>query len=196
MPVRQFQPPPDYTRREVDAINAPHAETEHIHLPSVHARAEGGLGFDYEEDLYIWDGDGGPRVERLVRLVIIEGGEPTLVRETRDELCAEELAAVEEWLPVLMDEGNPAAAATMRESAQNEFERQLRIASGEEMACSKCGCSETRPCSGGCGWAAEKICSNCVDAAAIAAPRIEVYSELAAQNYIEERRAMRAGGIA
>ncbi len=138
------------------------ALTDHIHLPSVHVRAENGSGFDYDEDLYIRRGRGRRRhVERVVRLVAIEYGAPTLVRETLDVLCAEELARLEEDLPILMDEGNPAANAVMEECARKEFARQLRIAEGGEKACARCGCSETRACSGGCIWATNTLCSRC-----------------------------------
>lgn len=135
---------------------------EHIHLPSVHIREKNGAGFDYEEDLYIEALGRRSRVERIVRLVVVEGCAATLIRETFDELCEDELAQLEEDLPVLMDEGNPAASAVMEKCARAEFARQLRIAAGEEQACRRCGCSETRVCSGGCIWANESFCSRCV----------------------------------
>jgi hypothetical protein len=134
----------------------------HIHLPSVHIRGDNGSGFDYDEDLFIQGRGRRRRVNRIVRLVIIEDGAPALVRETYDELCTEELARLEDDLPVLMEEGNPAAGASMEECARNEFARQLRIAAGEEQACRRCGCSETRACSGGCIWANDNFCSRCI----------------------------------
>ena len=130
----------------------------HIHLPSVHIRSQDGAGVDYEENIYVR----GTRVERMIRLVIIEDGEPTLIRETFDVLCADEIAQLEEDLPVLMDEGNQAARAVMEECARNELSRQRRIAAGVEDACRGCGCSETRACSGGCIWATASLCSRCV----------------------------------
>jgi hypothetical protein len=132
-------------------------EANHIHLPSVHVRRENGVGFDYDEDLYVE----GQRVERVIRLVIVENGGPALIRETRDLLCREELADLEDTLPMLMEEGNPGAEAVMEECARTEFARQLRIGQGIEAACAKCGCSETRACSGGCCWATETLCSRC-----------------------------------
>jgi hypothetical protein len=134
----------------------------HIHLPSVHVRAENGTGFDYEEDLYVRGRGRRRSVERVVRLAVIEGGQETLIRRTVDELCPEELAQLRADLPILMDEGNPAATAVMEECARKEFARQLRIAAGGEVACARCGCSETRACSGGCVWATPRICSRCV----------------------------------
>jgi hypothetical protein len=149
-------------------------ELEHIHLPSVHVRAKDGTGFDYEEDLYVGTRTEDQPVWRVIRFAILAAGEPISISETFDELCEEELAEMEELLPVLMDEGNPAAEALMRESARNEFERQLRIGAGEERACANCGCSETRACSGGCGWATETLCSNCADSVVEDAPLVEL----------------------
>jgi hypothetical protein len=133
------------------------AAPQHLHLPSVHVRAENGTGFDYDEDLYVR----GQQVERIIRFVAIEYGAPTLIRETRDVLCPEELASFEELLPILMQEGNPAAQEAMEERARWEFARQLRISHGLEHACAKCGCSESKSCSGGCCWFSETICSRC-----------------------------------
>ncbi len=133
---------------------------QHIHLPSVHIRS-GGAGFDYDEDLYIHGRGRRRKIERVVRLVVIEGGREMLVRETRDELCPEEVSQFVENLPVLMEEGNPAANAMMKECARLEFARQLRIASGVEVACARCGCSESRGCSGGCLWVTDRLCSRC-----------------------------------
>jgi hypothetical protein len=130
----------------------------HIHLPSVHIREAHGTGYDYDEDIFIH----GRRAERVVRFVAIVGGEATLIRETRDVLCPEELAQLRQDLPVLMDEGNPAAGAIMKECARREFARQLAIAAGEEISCRSCGCSESRACSGGCVWADRNLCSRCV----------------------------------
>jgi hypothetical protein len=99
-------------------------------------------------------------------LVVFEGGQPTLMRETVDQLCPEDLVNLEESLPLLLDdsilgEPNPDAAAHMQERARLEFARQLRIAAGEEQSCSGCGCSRSRACSGGCVWATEHYCSRC-----------------------------------
>jgi hypothetical protein len=30
-------------------------------------------------------------------------------------------------------------------------------------ACRVCGCTDDNPCAGGCGWAGEDLCTNCVD---------------------------------
>jgi len=142
---------------------APNLWPGHIHLPSVHIRGESGNGFDYEEDLYI-EGQGRRRtVRRIVRLVVIEGGCVTLLRETRDVLCDEEIDLLEESLPDLLGE-SPNAIAWMEDRAREEFARQLRIADGQETACAGCGCSETRACSGGCVWATAALCSRCVTA--------------------------------
>src|SRR6185295_14417348 len=134
---------------------------EHIHLPSVHYRHEDGTftGFDYEEDYYVTGRGRKQRVHRVVRLTAIVGGVKVL-RETRDFLCPEEVEQLREDLPILMDEGNPAATALMQEAAQKELARQTRIDKGEAV-CLACGCSETRGCSGGCFWATATICSRC-----------------------------------
>lgn len=47
-----------------------------------------------------------------------------------------------------------------------EDERQARIRFGLEMACRVCGCSYTKPCPGGCIWAAPHLCSRCARRAA------------------------------
>jgi hypothetical protein len=39
--------------------------------------------------------------------------------------------------------------------------RQARIAAGIEHQCVVCGCSESRPCVGGCVWATPNLCSQC-----------------------------------
>ena len=62
----------------------------HIHLMSVHVRKDG-AGYDYDEDLYAHKGS---RVKRIVRFVAIDGNKPTLIRQTYDVLCEEELAAL------------------------------------------------------------------------------------------------------
>ena len=144
-------------------MTAPHRQREpgHIHLPSVHVRRNG-TGFDYEEDLYVRGKGRRQRVQRVVRLVVIENGMETLIRDTVDELCGEEVQQLLDDLPILMEEGNPAVKASMEECARKEFARQLRIARGEEIACARCGCSETRACSGGCVWARTTLCSRCV----------------------------------
>ncbi|HEX4138333.1 MAG TPA: hypothetical protein VHY84_27230 [Bryobacteraceae bacterium] len=170
----------------IGALSPKPSAASHIHLPSVHIRATDGTGFDYEEDLYIQDREGDLRVERVIRFAFVEGEEPVLVRQTRDELCAEELTEVEDRLPVLMNEGSPAAAALMQESASREFERQIRITAAEEQVCSGCGCSETRACSGGCSWATETLCSKCAD---IDAPLVEVVSDAEATRFLRARRA-------
>jgi hypothetical protein len=132
---------------------------EHIHLPSVHSRDRKNTGFDYEEDFYIY---GRFRVERVVKLVMVERGIPVVTHKTTDELSAEDREQLWYDLPILMDEGNPAAEAIMKECARKELARQLRIAAGQEQACLGCGCSETRACSGNCFWATETLCSRCV----------------------------------
>jgi hypothetical protein len=140
---------------------APALRNGHIHLPSVHIRGKNGSGFDYEEDLYVRGHGKRKRIERVVTFVAIEHGEPTLMRQTQDVLCEEETEQVVQDLPILMDEANPAARASMEECARREFARQMRIAAGQEQACASCGCSETRACSGGCVWATQRLCSRC-----------------------------------
>lgn len=46
-----------------------------------------------------------------------------------------------------------------------EESRQRRIACGEEVSCSGCGCSQSRACVGGCGWHSEGWCTACQDKA-------------------------------
>src|SRR5256885_1879027 len=116
----------------------------HIHLPSVHIRNEDGTGFDYEEDFYVTGRGRQRRVDRVVTLIAFQDGVVILERETRDTLRPDELEQLEESLPILMEEGNVSAEAAMQECAQMEYERQLRIALGVEVACRACGCSETR----------------------------------------------------
>lgn len=130
---------------------------KHYHLPSVHVR-HGGTGYDYDEDLYVIAPG---QVNRVVRFVAIDHGAETLIRETRDELSAEEWAQFRATLPVLMKEGNPEVEELMQERAALEFQRQLRIAAGSEHVCRGCGCSETRSCSGGCIWISANFCSRC-----------------------------------
>jgi|SRR5579859_333791 len=134
----------------------------HIHLPSVHIRLANGTGYDYEENLYISGPARARLVERVVSFAFCEGGNPTVIRETADVLCPEDLAQLEEELPLLMDEGNPDANTVMQERASQECERQIRIAAGAEQACARCGCSTSRGCSGGCLWATERLCSRCI----------------------------------
>ena len=136
---------------------ASHRLQGHIHLPSVHVRKDG-AGFDYDEDIYLQ----GNRAKRIVRFVAIEGDQPFLIRQTYDVLCREELAQLRENLLILMDEGNPAAMAIMKECARKEFDRQQAIAAGQETACRGCGCSDSRACSGGCVWATPVLCSRCL----------------------------------
>lgn len=168
-------------------------EWAHIHLPSVHAR-DGNIGFDYEEDLTIRDG--GKEIDRLITLAIV-APDARLVRMTLGKLCAEEIAQLAEDLPVLMDEDNPASGALMRESAQEEFERQLRILSGAERACLGCGCSESRACSATCVWVKDQLCSNCAwavsDQAALPAADLIVVSEHEADVFIQRERRKAAG---
>jgi hypothetical protein len=128
----------------------------------VHIRSEHGTGFDFEVDLYVCGRGRRRRVERVMHLAIIEGGRETLMRATHDTVCLEELAVIESCLSVLMDEGNPDAEGIMQTWARREFDRQVRIAAGQEIACAACGCSETRACSGGCVWVTNTLCSRCV----------------------------------
>jgi len=143
----------------------------HIHLPSVHVRGLNGredTGFDYEEDLHIFERAGHRSVERVVTLVAVIDDQERLIRETNDLLCPEEMAELESGrylaveLDILLDRGNPAGSAVMEQRGREEFARQLRISKGEEHACASCGCSETRCCSGGCCWATETLCSRCI----------------------------------
>ena len=140
---------------------------KHIHLPSVHVRSgDGRHGYDYEEDLYRRGHGRRRRVERIIRLAIVENDRPILIRETFDVLCADELANLMESLPALLEtdiqgESSPEIAEHMQLRAQLEFERQIRIAAGTESACARCGCSETRSCSGGCLWLTSTLCSRC-----------------------------------
>lgn len=134
----------------------------HIHFPSIHVRSEDGTGFDYEEDFYV----AGKRVRREIKLDAFVDGEIAIHRMTTDFLCNEDLLALAECLPAVMDvdaEGQPSPelAAEMEARARLEYARQLRIAAGVEQACAACGCSETRACSGGCIWATPHICSRC-----------------------------------
>jgi len=141
---------------------AANPRVKHIHLPSVHARAEDGLGYDYEEDFFV-QGSGRQRFgHQVIRLSLVERGVITLVRETRDWLDAEDLARLEPFLPLLMDERHQEAREFMKECAGREFERQMRIAAGEERACAGCGCSESRSCRRQCVWATESLCSRCI----------------------------------
>jgi hypothetical protein len=73
------------------------------------------------------------------------------------------------------------------------------------MICEGCGCTDTDACfdeetGGPCCWASinPPVCSVCARVAAEieTAAKVEVYSEYEAQDYIERRRAMSAGGIA
>ena len=139
----------------------------HVHLPSVHLRRANGDGLDYDEDLFYHGRGRRRRVERVVRLVLIESGQPALIRETRDILCPDDLANLEESLDLLthvdiLGELNPEAFTHMEERARLELARQLRIANGVEQTCRCCGCSETRACSGGCLWATATLCSRCL----------------------------------
>jgi hypothetical protein len=152
-------PQPTLKKRSKRTTHQPSSEPGHIHLPSVHIRSENGAGFDYEEDYYLW----GRRIERIVRFVAFEpGGSTSLFRETFDELCPEDMQQLKEDLPILMDRKNPVTDTVMQECARKEFARQMRIAAGEEAACNRCGCSETRSCSGGCCWATTRLCSRCI----------------------------------
>jgi hypothetical protein len=116
-------------------------------------------GFDYDYDLYVGNAR---QIRRIITFRLIAPGGVEVVRVTEDDLCPEEAADIREALPTLMDEGDPDAQAFMQILAQQEFERQERIAAGAERACLHCGCSESRSCSGGCIWATPNLCSRCV----------------------------------
>lgn len=132
----------------------------HIHLPSVHVRRDG-AGFDYEEDVYV-TGRGAKRTaRRVILLVAVEDDRVALLRQTTDELSAEELAEFDANLYFFIDEGNPELNTLMLERGRVELARQRRIAVGREQACASCGCSESRACSGGCVWATIDRCSRC-----------------------------------
>ncbi len=147
--------------------SSPRMAGGHIHLPSIHIRDVHQTGFDYEEDFYVRGRGRQKQVERVIRFAAVEHGHEQLVRETRDVLCSDDVANLAESLELLTETdllGNPhpEAAEHMQQRARLEFERQMRIAAGEERACLACGCSETRACSGGCIWATPNLCSRCV----------------------------------
>lgn len=127
----------------------------HIHLPSVHVRRKH-ASYDFDEDIFVRRGV----AHREIKLVVFNR-ESKSVHITRDILCEEEIEALLEYLPNLMTEGDPWAEASMEDAAAQEFARQQRIATFQEMACANCGCSESRACSGGCVWAAHRLCSRC-----------------------------------
>ena len=129
-----------------------------IHLPSVHFRKDG-RQVDYMEDLSVRGRGRGRRFDRIVRLGVVVDGEVVLARQTADTLCPEEQEWFEATLPALMDESDEDAQAFMEERARKELAHQLRIAAGYEQTCARCGCSETRVCSGGCLWVTATICS-------------------------------------
>lgn len=131
---------------------------QHIHLPSVHVRTKG-AGFDYDYDLYMGNVR---RMRRIITFRLIAPGGVEVVRVTEDDVCLEEAADIIEDLPILMDESNPEAQAAMQTLASLEFERQARIAAGAEHSCFRCGCSESKSCSGGCWWLTPNLCSRCV----------------------------------
>lgn len=133
------------------------SEPKHWHLPSVHIRQDGS-GYDYEEDLF----GRGAVLERIITLKLIDHGQMVEQRVTREILCEEDRAYLRTNLPLLMKRGDPDAVENMRQRAEFEYARQLRILSGEERACLGCGCSETRSCSGGCIWATPTVCSRCM----------------------------------
>jgi hypothetical protein len=143
---------------------APPRASGHIHLPSVHVRAKGGsgIGFDYEEDVFVRGHGRNRSAKRVIRLTAIDAGETVLTRVTIDELCADELAQLDANLDFLIDEGSPELTGYMEDRARNEFARQRRIAAGREQVCASCGCSESRACSGGCVWATTSLCSRCL----------------------------------
>lgn len=64
-------------------------------------------------------------------------------------------------IPEVPDDGaiDQAFAAAAEEF---EAERLERIMAGSEHQCAGCGCSESRPCPGGCVWATSAVCSRCV----------------------------------
>ncbi len=137
----------------------PHARRPRIpdiHLPSVHFRGEDGDAYDYEEDYLI----GQRGTHRIVRVTLITDS-LQIRRLTHDVLCEEDLANFNADMPWLAEPDNEIAGQIMRERAEAEVRRQLRIAEQLERVCSNCGCSETRACSGGCGWASPTICSRC-----------------------------------
>jgi hypothetical protein len=52
----------------------------------------------------------------------------------------------------------------MRDSAgrtPEDADREARIEAGIEAVCRVCGCSESRPCEGGCIWVEVDLCSRC-----------------------------------
>src|SRR5262245_60129417 len=59
------------------------------------------------------------------------------------------LIAMAEWLERAID-GAPAPAATATEEGH-----------GAPRRCRICGCTDERPCVGGCFWVAADLCSNC-----------------------------------
>ena len=52
------------------------------------------------------------------------------------------------------------------------------------MCCRVCGCTDDKPCAGGCSWAGEDLCTACVDKVPV------VYSESEMNAYIDALRAV------
>lgn len=80
-----------------------------------------------------------------------------------------ELAVTAESLLAQLDEAESHghwadvdAIKTELDYVEQEYARQRRIANGVETACARCGCSESRPCPGGCLWATALLCSRCI----------------------------------
>lgn len=131
-----------------------------IHLPSVHKRGMEGriAGYDYSEDSVI----AGDHAERTLTFTALNAdGSVIFERKTRDVLGVWELQEFRDNLPFLMDEADPELQLYMEERAHREFTRQVRIIVGRETACVRCGCSDSRSCSGGCLWATATLCSRC-----------------------------------
>lgn len=152
--------------KELSAPAPPPLPTGHVHLPSVHV-LRNGSGFDYEEDLYVRRRKRHTIVERVVRLDLVVDGALMRASRTVDQLCAQEIADFSQSLELLTETDilggpMPDAVEHMQQRAQLEYERQLRILAGAEKACTRCGCSASRACSGGCIWATKTLCSRCV----------------------------------
>lgn len=117
--------------------------------------------YDYNEDLFVGRQNHRPRIRRVVGVEIDMLDAPVLSRETTDILCPEEADELIMNLELFLDEDNADVRELMEQRAQLEFQRQVRIANGAEIACAGCGCSESRACSGGCVWATRTVCSRC-----------------------------------
>jgi hypothetical protein len=127
----------------------------------VHVRRPDGSGYDYEENVFIPDGNpwhGGHRVLSL--LMLSPDGTETL-RETREHVDLD-FDSLQD-LGRMTAEGDLEAQEVMQDLAEQEYKRQTRIAAGIEHACAGCGCSESRACPGGCVWATRTLCSRCAN---------------------------------